>query len=271
MFQDMEQRAMSYHSQGLARALAALKALSRAERALTLSELASDLELPKSTLIRLLAVMEDEGFVYKEGDPPAYSVGHSVLEIADAYRPVDVATMAAPVMRDLARDLGFTTNLGILEGRSVLHLHVEEPSRALRFAASGTLDFPHCTGLGKLLLSRLPVDEIAECLPESEPYVSFTPKTITDRAALDEELESIRKAGYSVDDEERNRGVTCLAVLVPARVSFPISLSISAPSGELTPADRERYRPLVDEAALTLASDPRFVSSLAILGNKVKG
>src|SRR3984957_1993559 len=103
------------------------------------------MDLPKSTLIRLLSVMEEQDFVRREGDQPAYGIGHSVLQIAQAYKPADVADVAAPHMRELAGELGFTANIGVLEGRSVLHLHVEEPPRALRFAASGTLDFTYCT------------------------------------------------------------------------------------------------------------------------------
>lgn len=260
---------MSYHSQGLSRALAALRALGTAEQPLSLATLSRTLDLPKSTLIRLLIVMEEQGFVRRMGDPPTYTIGHSIHEIAEAYRPADVAEISSPFMAKLAAELGFTTNLGVLEGRSVLHLNVEEPQRALRFAASGTLDFSYCTGLGKMLLSTLDPALVSDHVPETDPYTSFTTKTITTRAELDAELERVRSNGVSIDDEERNRGVTCMAVLLPTEGSFPISLSISAPSGELTPNDQLTVLPTLRRTAAEMAAAPRFASALTALKNRI--
>ncbi|GAA2074102.1 IclR family transcriptional regulator [Pseudolysinimonas kribbensis] len=254
----MEQ-AGSYHSQGLSRALAVLRVLAGAEHPLTLSQLAQELDVPKSTLVRLLAVMQEEGFVRRYGDPPTFAIGHVVHEIAQAYRPPSVAEIAAPVMRRLAEEVGFTANLGVLRGRSVLHLHVEEPQRALRFAASGMLDDTYCTGLGKMLLSALPLDQVAASVPETEPYESWTPQTITTRAQLDAELERIRASGVSLDDEERNRGVSCMAVLLPG---VHVSISVSGPTGELTPRDQRRILPVLRASAAEIVAAPGFVTAL---------
>lgn len=265
----MERRATSYHSQGLTRALAALKALSTAGHPLTLAELSREMELPKSTLMRLLSVMEQQDFVRREGDPPTYAIGHSVVQIAQAYRSADVADVAAPLMRELAAELGFTANLGVLQGRSVLHLHVEEPSRPLRFAASGTLDFTYCTGLGKMLLSTLAADALNEHLPATEPFTPFTQHTITTFPGMRTELARVRERGYSVDNQERNRGVTCLAVLVPVESAVPVSLSISAPSGEL-PAETEQGAcvQVVRGYATRLAADRQFTAAFAAFVDK---
>lgn len=259
----MEQ-AVSYHSQGLSRALAVLRVLAGAERPLTLAQVAQELGLPKSTLVRLLAVMQDEGFVRRYGDPPTFAIGRVVHEIAQAYRPPSVAEIAAPIMKDLAAEVGFTANLGVLRGRSVLHLHVEEPQRALRFAASGMLDDTYCTGLGKMLLSTLPSDQLAGHLPETEPYESWTPQTITTRRQLETELDRIRGAGLSIDDEERNRGVSCMAVLLPLEepTSLAVSISVSGPTGELGPRDQRRILPILRTSAREIATAPGFATAL---------
>lgn len=236
-----------------------LRVLAGAEQPLTLAQLSLELDLPKSTLVRLLAVMQDEGFVRRYGDPPTFAIGHVVHEIAQAYRPPSVAEIAAPVMRRLAEEVGFTANLGVLRGRSVLHLHVEEPQRALRFAASGMLDDTYCTGLGKMLLSALPLDQVGASVPESEPYESWTPQTITTRAQLDAELERIRASGVSLDDEERNRGVSCMAVLLPG---VHVSISVSGPTGELTPRDQRRILPVLRASAAEIVTAPGFATAL---------
>lgn len=261
----MEQRATSYHSQGLNRALSILRLLGKQGTPLTLAAIASQLDLPKSTVVRLLHVMEEEGFVRKLGEHPAYSIGHAIHEIAEAYRPPSMAEITAPVLSRLADEVGFTANLGVLEGPSVLHLHVAEPQRALRFATGGTLDFAYCTGLGKLLMSVLAEDAIDAHLPEAEPYPSWTPHTITTRAGLVAELERIRKAGYSVDDEERNRGVTCMAVLLPTDDAPTLALSVSAPSAELDGSDQKTLLPVLRAAAAELVALAGFETALAPL------
>lgn len=263
----MELRA-TYHSQGLSRALAALRVIGDSERPLSLADLSRAMDLPKSTLIRLLSILQDEGFVRRIGDPPAYVIGHAVHALAESYRPPGIAEASAQVMQRLAAELGFTTNLGVLEGRSVLHVHVEEPARALRFATGGSLDFTFCTALGKMLLSTLPLELVGAHIPESEPYPSFTPKTLSTRAALDADLERIRETGVSLDDEERNRGVTCMAVLVPAPTPPKISLSVSAPSGELTPADQAEFLPVLRRAAADLAASDTFLNALEHLSTR---
>ncbi|MGC5628801.1 IclR family transcriptional regulator [Georgenia sp. Z1344] len=258
----MEQRAKSYHSQGLVRALAILRLLGKAPAPLTLASIATELELPKSTAVRLLQVMEEEGFVRRSGEHPAYSIGHAVHEIAEGYRPPSMSDVAAPVLSRLADEVGFTANVGLLEGPSVLHLHVAEPQRALRFATGGTLDHAYCTGLGKLLMSVLPEDAIDAHLPESEPYSSWTARTITTRAGIVDELERIRRDGYSVDDEERNRGVTCMAVLLPTHGAPTLAMSVSAPSAELEEPARATLLPVLNAAAAELVAAPGFDAAL---------
>lgn len=262
---DMEQRATSYHSQGLHRALAILRLLGRANESMTLAAIAAQLDLPKSTVVRLLLVMEEAGFVRRFGDPPAYSIGHAIHEVAEGYHPPSMADISAPVLSRLADEVGFTANLGMLEGQSVLHLHVVEPRRALRFATDGMLDFAYCTGLGKLLMSVLPENAIDAHLPSSEPYESWTQHTITTKAGIVAELGRIRERGYSLDDEERNRGVICMAVLLPTEDAPALALSVSAPSGELDETARERVLPILKSAAAELVALPEFDIALAPL------
>src|SRR5699024_7660074 len=76
--------------------------------------------------------------------------------------------------------------------------------------------------------------------------------TITTRAGIVAELERIREAGYSVDNEERNRGVTCMAVLLPTDDAPTLALSVSAPSAELAPSDQETLLPVLRAAAAEL-------------------
>ncbi len=272
MMTNMEQRATSYHSQGLARALSLLKEIGASDEPLSLAELAPRLGVPKSTLVRLLAVLEDERFVQRVGDPPQFEIGDSMLEIADrVVRRADAVELAAPYLRSLADRTSFTANLGVLSGTSVLHVCVQEPDRALRFRSSnGTLDHVYCTGLGKVLLSGLPRDRVRDHLPE-EPYLGFTPNTITTLAGLHDELDRIRDRGYSVDLQERDSGVTCIAILVPNSVGALTAVSVSGPSGEIEETRRAELLPLLTETATALGNNSRFLSALRTVRGSYPG
>jgi len=251
------------------RGLLVLKALGQRGQAAGLAELARAIDLPKPSLLRLLTVMEREGFVARFGQPPVYGLGPSVYELAESLTPLEVSEVTGPVLKALADELGFTSNLGVLKGRSVLHLNVEEPARALRLADGGFLDHTYCTGLGKMLLSALDAERVSEHVPSTEPYERFTERTLTSRRQLNAELAKIRERGFSIDDEERNRGVRCMAILVPLESAVALSLSVSGPSGELAQADEERIYGSLQAAAVTLASLPRLSMAIHDLRTKI--
>ncbi|MGC0252368.1 IclR family transcriptional regulator [Pseudactinotalea sp. Z1748] len=259
----MEPRSTSYHSQGLTRALRVLRTLGAHDEPIALAQLSRQLELPKSTLVRLLSVLEAEGFVRKATDAPTFEFGDALIEIANnAIHRVDAGTVAAPHLRHLAEATGYTSNVGVLAGEAVLHLRVEEPQRALRFrSSSGSIDHLHCTGLGKMLLATLPHDARAEYLPPA-PYPTFTPRTLTTLPQLEKEFDRIRTNRYSVDDEERDSGVICLAVPVPNDQQAVCAVSIAGPAGELTPAHRLDVLQALTETAAALGSESRFLSAL---------
>lgn len=260
----MELNPSSYHSQGLVRALAILRTLSEGNGPQTLAQLSRELELPKSTLMRLLLVMEREGFVHREGDPPSYIVGHAVLDIANSVRDsIDVTKIIAPRLEKLAHDAGLTANVGVLEGRSVLHLCVEEPDRPLRYrSSSGSLDAAYCTSLGKMLLSALPASELVHHIPESEPFPAFTPTTITTKKQLIEDLELTRQRGHSIDDEERDSGVVCLAIPIALSRGLNVAISLSGPAAELRGPESAKCLALLQEAARDFREDNRFLSAI---------
>ena len=258
----MEPSSTSYHSQGLVRAIAILRELGSATSARTLSDLASSLELPKPTLVRLLKILEEHDFVHRDAD--GYAIGHAILDLGENYRrQANTADVAAPYLRELATATGLTANLGVLEGRWVLHVVVEEPDRPLRFrSASGSLDHTYSTGLGKMLMSALPTEALAEHLPAESPWPRFTEHTITDLDAMVAELAVIRERGCSVDQQERDLGVICMAVPIPNLARLNVALSIAGPSGELGPAEREQHLPLLQRVAADLGNNARFITAL---------
>src|SRR5829696_1637501 len=137
----MEARSTNYHAQALTRGVALLRELAKATAPMGLGDLHRETELPRSTLIRLLAALEADDLVVRIGERDAtYALGHGVLTLAAGYR----RTVDA------------------------------EAHRPIRFrSTSGSTDHAHCTGIGKMLLSQLSEGERTRHLP-AEPFPSFT-------------------------------------------------------------------------------------------------
>jgi len=250
---DMTSKPTVYHAHALGRGLTILERVASApESALTIGELNTITGYPKSTLVRLIAVLEENGFLYRINDVPTFRIGHAVHHLAEGYRDtVDVAVLATPHLVQLAQATGQTANLGVIEQGAILHLCVKEPDRALRFrSASGSRDQIHSTGLGKILLAGLEESAARATLPAGR-LERRTESTITSRSELMRDIERARQRGYAIDDGEGAVGVRCLAVPVtsdPSTETWAAAISVAGPAAELR---SERPGPLLRQLRKT--------------------
>lgn len=227
-----------YNSHALLRGLGILDAIAANGEPLSFSRLHEITGQPKSTLVRLLAVLEAAEYVVKVDERPAYRLGHAMLPIVAGYfQSGSLSEVVRPHLRRLALSTGWTANFGILDGDQVRHLGVEFPDRPLRYTtAEGSLAPTYCTGLGKAILSALPEKDARAAAPRAN-YPALTDHTITSWPALSTELAAIRDRGYAIDAEEASIGLRCLAVPVVTAQGVLGALSVSGPAGE---SDAER-------------------------------
>lgn len=108
---------------------------------------------------------------------------------------------------------------------------------------------PHCTGVGKAILSQLPDAEVLAILSQTG-MPAQTPRTKTDPAELLDELREVRRCGYAVDNGEQEIGVRCVAVPVPWNATRA-AISVSGPALRLQASDTER----VAKVMMSLASE----------------
>ena len=256
----------SYRAQSLTRGLAVLRTIAEAREPLTLQTLHDRTEIPKPTLVRLLAILTQERCTVRLDDRPTYALGPTVSVLAAGVKAdLDPEELARPYLEKVSARLGHTANLGVLAGTQVLHLCVVLADRPIRYIArSGSRDDAHATGLGKALLAQLSGREVSRLLP-SGSLTAKTPHTITTRSRLDAELRRIREQGFAYDAEEGALGLCCFAVplLVEARASA--ALSISGPAGELPPDTRDRVIPVLQEVSAEMSEDLRLIGALTYL------
>jgi IclR family transcriptional regulator, KDG regulon repressor len=240
-----------YHVRALERALDLLGAFSVAEPELSFSELSSRVDLPKSTTVRLLSILEERGYLERSLDTERYRIGIRAFEIGSIYiQTLRLETEAHPYLERLAADLNQTANLAVLDDGQIVHVAVVAPNRSIRFYATiGQREFAHCTGLGKALLAHQPAG-VVEDIARRWGLPRRTDRTITTLDALNAELVLICERGHAIDAEESEPGLTCIAAPVrDDRNRVVAALSVSGQSVEYDEPARSAFIAAITEAA----------------------
>ncbi len=240
-----------YPVRALERALDLLGAFSVSEPELSFSELAARVDLPKSTTVRLLSILEERGYLERSPETERYRIGVRAFEIGSIYiQTLRLETEAHPYLERLAQELNQTANLAVLDQGQIVHIGVVAPNRSIRFYATiGQREFAHCTGLGKALLAYQP-EEVIDQITHRWGLPRRTERTITTPDALRTELARIREQGYAVDAEESEPGLTCIAAPVrDDRNRVVAALSVSGQSAEYEEPARSAIIEAITEAA----------------------
>jgi DNA-binding IclR family transcriptional regulator len=240
----------NYQVRALERALDILDAFSLATSELSLTRLAERVELPKSTVVRLAAILVDRGYLERVPEAESFRIGVRAFEVGSIYiQSTSLEAEARPIMARLAEATGQTANLGILDRGELVHLAVEAPDRPVRYwATTGKREDAHYTGLGKVLLAALSEEKLAAHLARHS-LARRTPRTITDPALLRAELDRVRGVGYAIDDEESNAGVRCIAAPVVDESGTTVAaVSISGSATEFGDEAMPRYVAAVVDA-----------------------
>ena len=231
--------------QAIARAALVLRALERAPEGIGLADLAATVELPKSTVHRLLAALAAEDLV-ELGPEGTARLGSGLVRLGAATRR-GLRFRLAPVMLRLRRELDETVDLAILEGDEVTFVEQFPAPHRLRAVSGVGTSFPaHCTANGKALLAALADEEVELLLPSR--LERFTERTITSRSGLLAELAEIRKRGVAFDIEEHTEGICAIGAAVADPAGPAGAISVPIPTQRF--ADRrDEYAGLVGAAA----------------------
>jgi DNA-binding IclR family transcriptional regulator len=219
-----------YRVQVLDRSFRILDAIADANEALSPAQLAASLRLHKSTVHRLLVVLEHYRLI-RRGPEGAYRLGTRLIELGDrAVARLNLSERAAPFLRDLARQTGEGAHVTILSGPEMLSIaHVEGRWSLQSLTRTGMRTQIHCTAAGKAVLAFLP-EEACDDVIAGLPLKRHTRRTIVKPAALKLELMRVRNDGFAVDDEEFEEGLRCVgAPIFDHRGHVIASLSTAAP------------------------------------------
>lgn len=190
--------------------------LGRHPEGVSVTEVAQFVDITRPTAFRLLLSLEHAGFVDRSGDN-RYKLGWQVARLGRLADPhAGVVARIQPVLDKYAAQLNETVNFAMLRGETAYDVIAE--ASATRFLNASHLyvggTYPlHASATGKLILSELSDDRIAEVLPDR--LESYTERTITTRRALLREVHRVREQGYALLDDELEEGL--FAIACPSR------------------------------------------------------
>lgn len=179
-----------------------------------ISEVADQLDLPKSTVHRHVKTLEELGYLFQENG--SYRLGLRFLDLGDQSRSQqDLFTIAKPEVDELIEDTDERAQVMVEENGYGVYIYQTKGKRAVKTDShTGTRVLLHGTAVGKSYLAFLPDERVAEILDETG-LPAITSETITDRDELLAELETVRQRGVAFNDEEKTVGMR--AVGAPIR------------------------------------------------------
>jgi|HigsolmetaAR203D_1030402.scaffolds.fasta_scaffold05261_2 DNA-binding IclR family transcriptional regulator len=196
------------------KAIRLLRAFTVDEPEKGITELAKDLELPKSTVQRLVMTLVDEGFLKKNPETQRYRLGESILGLSGVITSSsELYNEAMPVLRRLVDSVGETSHIAILDGLEVVYLQKVDCHHPVRLITHlGSRNPLHCTSSGKAILAHKEKQLFDQVVKNGlKPY---TRNTITDPNQLMMELEKVRRQGYASDVNEVDEGTVSVAAPV---------------------------------------------------------
>lgn len=237
------------------RLLMVLEEVARVGLPVTPTEVNANLDLPKPTIHRLFATLEEEGFLQRDMDGRTYSPGPRMRVLAaSTLSSLRIRTARQAILRRLSREIGETCNIALPDRDCMLYLERVETEWPLRIQLPQGTRVPfHATASGKMYLSALAPNHLKRYI-KAASLTEHTDNTITDPAALMAELDEVRRNGYALDREEFMPDMVALAVpIMEPNERLMATLSFHAPTQRFDVARAITFLEPLREAAKDLA------------------
>ena len=215
------------------RALDILLSFTQEKTVLSLTEIADEVGMSKSTVHRLLGTLENKRFLIKNTVTGKYHLGFRFLEMASQVLEDARDQWALPYLRHLSAECGETVDFAVMDGDHVIYLQVVESNQRVKIAAAIGQRLPaFCTASGKAFLAFLPEEHARTIL--SKGLTRYTEKTQTSVEELYEDLNETRRRGFAISNQEYERDINAVAAPILAADGYPIAaIAIVGPSYRL--------------------------------------
>ncbi|GAA2038900.1 IclR family transcriptional regulator [Yaniella flava] len=244
-------------NQSVDRALSILWILNGMQRA-TVTEVAAELEVHKSTASRLLTALERQQLVMRQPTSQAYELSHGILQLAGSVNAQNDLTKSAQILVEhVAREFKLTANVAILDDIYAVNIAQSAPSE--RFFTPrqyvGRRTPGHATSSGKVLIAA--AEESVQQRLLTQPLEQFTDRTILEPAQFRDELTMVRERGWAVSDNEWDNDMTAVAVpLLGVNSQVIATVTITGFTHDLPP---ESFAPQADKLSTLVQRHGRLL------------
>ncbi|WP_085506108.1 IclR family transcriptional regulator [Thalassobacillus devorans] len=242
--------------QSVDRSLKILEYLKEHPKGLGITEIANRLGVAKSTAHRLVMTLEEHGYIKQMQEKSVYRLGLKFLEMSNiVVDQLNIVELAHPIMEKISNQTDKISHLVMLDDSHVIYIDkVETPSAVRIYSQLGKRAPIYCTGVGKAIAAYFDEAQLTRYLSENS-FHKFTKNTYTEEKEFRHELERINRNGYSIDNEEHEEGIRCVAVPIFDHLnSVNYSVSITGTSVQMTDQHIQEYLPLLKKSATEISS-----------------
>lgn len=214
--------------QAIDRSVMIMNCFNEDRRELKLSEISDMLDINKSTVHGIISTLRYHGLIDQDEETQKYRLGLGLLTLGNIVSSsLDIRAITSPIIKRVCLELEETVHIGTLDDMEVVYINKQESNQSMRIFTNIGARLPaYCTGIGKSMLAYLDDEVLMNKLPDV--FTAVTPKTITNKKDLLEDLNKVRQRGYSRDDEENLEGLSCIAAPIfdhTGKVKYGVSLS----------------------------------------------
>ncbi|WHY91407.1 IclR family transcriptional regulator [Neobacillus cucumis] len=225
---DKQEQTKSSSVQVISRAAKILRALREHPKGLSLSQIAKEVGLARSTVQRIVTALEEERYVATASTNGGFRLGPEIAMLATAVHS-DLREEIRPFLIQLSHQVNETVDLSVLDNGKVLFVDQIIAPHPLQATSQPGASFPlHCTANGKAILASLSIADVEKLMPKQLQL--YTDHTITSRDEMLKELEVVRKEGVSFAREEHIPGICAVGAAILDSMGNLSAVSIPLPS-----------------------------------------
>jgi DNA-binding IclR family transcriptional regulator len=215
--------------------------------------IATQLEIPRSSVYHLLATLEEHGFVVHLTAERRWGLGTAAFELAGGYaRQEPLARVGRTLIAALADRTGESAHLAVMTGRDVLYLVEERAPRRPALVTDVGVRLPaHLTATGRAMLAALPREQVRALYPDAAAFADRTGRGPTRPGQLRDVLRGVRAAGYATEDGEVTLGLRSVSVAVLDHTGWPIA-AVAVTYPDDAAQDAARLAAVLDPVAAEL-------------------
>lgn len=243
--------------QSVERALKIMDLFDERERELSITEISKRMNLHKSTVHSLLKTLQEQRYISQNDENGKYRLGLKLFERGNlVLSNLDLRKVSRKHLERLSAATNLTVHLVILDGQEGVYIDkVEGSGVTVLYSRIGRRVPVHTSAVGKSLISTKTDAELDQFL-QNYQYTKQTPNSISSKEELLKEIAHVRNAGYSVDNEENEPGIVCLAVPIKDYSGKVVAgISMSMPASKASEDIRTYYAGILKECSTSISQD----------------